>query len=148
MDSEYGSTCFTSTNKLSVSVVEQDAALVWMEMRRASVDDWMGWLATLLNLEQKEKYKKSIPFTGLIPLLTDEGCESQVGRNYIAVHRNVSTGYFFLLIGSECGKIYACKASQEFIFYLDSEKRKLASVLKIGAVSLPTFSVSVGHRYL
>lgn len=73
-----------------------------------------------------------------------KGCKPQVGHNDIAILRNTSPGYFFLLNRSEFGNFFACKEAHEFIFYPNFEKWKLASILKMEAISLPPFLISSG----
>lgn len=96
-------------------------------------------MATLPNLDQKEKRKTFILSFGGAFLQTGVGYKPQAGNRNVAVRSNTSPVYFLLLIGSEIGKNYAGKRSHEFIFYPDSKKRKAGADSRNG-FSL-TFSI-------
>lgn len=50
--------------------------------------------------------------------------------------------------GSETGKLYRCQGSQHFIFYPSVEKQKLANIMKLKPVTLPSYCLFVGHGYV
>lgn len=96
-----------------------------MAKQRAFLEVWVGWLAKLLKIVQKYKFKTCSSFTGITFLLTVKGCKPQVGHNDIAVSQDTSSTYFFLLIGSKLTNIYAYKGSHRVFFYLISENKSL-----------------------
>lgn len=53
----------------------------------------------------------------------------------------------FILNGPEVGKLYVSEDPQHFVFYPDADLRKLASMRKIDAVTLPQFPVSIENGY-
>lgn len=59
-----------------------------------------------------------------------------------------SSGSFFIQKGLDLCSVYVCKSLHQLIFYPEDAKRKLADILKIEAVILPSFFVFLGHSYV
>lgn len=98
-----------STIKLLMEFLESNAENICMARRRTALDVWVRRIATLLDLDQGESFKMSIPATGGRYLIADVGCKPQVGHNYTRLNETFSPGYFFILNGSEEGKLYVMK---------------------------------------
>lgn len=147
VDSENGSARLNSTKTFLMSIFKWDKTLLCMANCSACVEDCVCWPATLLIVDQNEKYKTSICSHGWKILLTRREGKPQLCRSDIAICLNTSPGYLFLLNGSEFGKIYACEWRYKFISFLYSEWRKLILILKIDATTIP-FSFFVDHGYL
>lgn len=58
---------------------------------------WLGWLATVLNLDENGVSQCSLPDTGRELLLTGRGAEAQTGHNNFVVKNGGSPGYFVLV---------------------------------------------------
>lgn len=117
-------------------------------MRRAWEGVWVVWLQTLMSLNQDEKDKTSIPSTRRRFLRI--GVHRKTA-GWPKRYRNSSEWIPWVLIffsGSELRNIYNCKGSHGFVFYTDSEKRKLASIMWMDAISLHSFFSFVWHGYL
>lgn len=94
VDSEIRVTRCNYKIKLLIFVFEQGTTLVWMVKRRSCRKVSVGWLATLLYLDQEEKYKTLICFTVGRSLLIRKGYKPHVGHYHTAIRRNASLGYF------------------------------------------------------
>lgn len=89
------------------SVFERLKKLVGMDKRGVRVEAWVGWLAMLLKWDQEEQYKSSMPSTGGRFFLTGDGYKPQDGHSDISISLSKYPVYFFVVNGSELGKIYA-----------------------------------------
>lgn len=113
----------------------------------AFLDVCVAWLAALLNMNENGKYQTCIPSTGNMFALTGETLQPPICNNNLVIRRNVPTGYFFHLNGSEFDKNITWKGSHEYIFHPDLKKPKLVSILKMDAFSHHPFPVFVCHEY-
>lgn len=88
-------TRFSSTKKLLTKQLEQHTKLIWIAKRRACTNLLVGWLATLLNLEEHGRSQTAILAPGACHLSAADGCECQTGHNYVLARKFSSLGSLF-----------------------------------------------------
>lgn len=64
------------------------------------------------------------------------------------IKQESSLGYFYIVSGKDEGRLYVCKGSHRFLLYPDAKCRRLPDIFKLETISLPPYSVFIGHGYL
>ena len=138
----------SSTTRLLIGHMESDRQRMWAARRRAALDLWMGWLLSLLNLDNYAQWESFVPKSGGRFLMTGKECPAQVGHNDFAVVKGQSPGYFAMVTGTEQCSLWVCPASNNYVLYDDTDRRSLARVLKMTEIVIPRFSIFFGHGHL
>lgn len=89
--------------------LEPNAERIWMPRRRFALDVWVGWIATLQDLDQCKSFKTSIFATGGRYPLTDVGCKPQVRNNVMSLQKSSSLDFYSLQMDS---KKEICKSAK------------------------------------
>lgn len=118
----------------------------WMSVRRAVQDVWIGWLSTLMGLDDGT-LGLVFPSTGGRFLLNTEGVKEQVCHNDFVVSKEGLPGYFMITTEEETG-LLVCEGSQRFVFYPKEDQAKLVKALFLEPIMIPPRSIFVGHGYL
>ena len=146
-----GKARYSSTRKLLMDEVEQDANKVWAAVSRASLDVWIGQLVALLQLSSDGGEKLFIPKTGGRLLLTGKGCPRQKPHNDFQV-RDCSgekePGYFIIVSGDEEFPLWVCDYSHHFVYGNIEERKAFAKSTKLRCITVPANSILIAHGYL
>ena len=105
---DMGAARYQSTNNFVTKVLEQNENVVYA-YKRAHIDVWIGFLASMLNLNNATRNSDIetievlyLPVTGGRRLLTGMDCDLQIGHNDFA-QRLIGQlpGFFVILTGPE-----------------------------------------------
>lgn len=123
--------------------------LNWVARRRTVQDVWIGWLCSLMNLDEGGKYRIQFPDHGCRYLYTPEGAMRQVGHQDFPVNAEKGHGYFVITTSDKPRPLYVCESSHKFVFYTEEDRLlDMAHTLVLEKIIIPPNSVFIGHGYL
>lgn len=145
-DRDEGKTRYMGTERLLTTHLERNSNGIKYAQYRAALEVLLGWLGGLLGLDLDFEELSSIAKSR--PLITGIGCAPQCGHKDFTVVQGKSPGFFYIVTGSEGGRMQVCPGSHKFVFYHSSRLRQLANILQMEEITLPPYSVFAGHGYL
>ena len=92
---------YSSTRKLLEKTFETSRDYVSIAERRAALDLWIGWVCSMLDVDNHCTWRTEIPNGGGRFLMTGKDCPPQHGHNDFDVKETGSPGYFTIRTASE-----------------------------------------------
>lgn len=89
-----------------------------------------------------------LPVTGSRFYLIGRECPDHTERNNFESKRGLGSGIFVLSSMSEALRLFISRASHTFEYNPMSVKKNLVDLLRLEELTLPTYSVLVGHGLL
>lgn len=116
--------------------------------RRAALDVSVAMIGAKMSLDSAGDEEPYLPVTGVRHPSPSPGCPDYTGHNVLEVQGRRSSGFLLLISGSEALCLLVYPASHTYVHQPISEKWKLAELLHLGEVAIPTYSAFVGHGNL
>lgn len=121
---------------------------VLFPMGRAALDVYLGMIGSVVALDIARNEELYFSVTGGLYLLTGRNFHNQPEGNSFEVGEGRSPGFFVVVSGYEALCLIVCLVSRIYLHYLKAEKKKLADLLWVGEMALPSYSGVVTHGYL
>lgn len=74
--------------------------------------------------------------------------EPQVCHNDFDHDEEESANFFDIATKSESASLYTCLGSHHFVFYPDDIKERLAKMMRMKEVTIPSNALFMGHEFL
>ena len=139
---------YSSTRRLLENTFETSRDYVSLAERRAALDLWIGWVCSMLDVDNHCTWRTEIPNGGGRFLMTGKDCPPQHGHNDFDVRETGSPGYFTITTASEPISLWIAPGSQKYVHLSDIEKERIAMCLEMELITIPPQSIFVGHGYV
>ena len=120
---------------------------VWIARRRAALDVWLGWIATLLELDSGRQWPSSFPNSGGRFLLTSRDCPEQAGHNKFPVQAQDLPAFFLITTAEQETSLWKTPGSYLYVQYEEETRKTISAGLVLNETTIPPYSVFVGHGY-
>lgn len=137
-----------SSNQLLTVYMEKNDSRLKLARRQAALGVWAQIIRAMVDLNPVENEELCIAITGGKYVLTGGDCPDLTEKNNFEVRKDQSSGFFMLVSQTESIFPRLYFTSQTYMHYSIAGRKKLAELLCLEGVYVPTFPAFFKHVYL
>ena len=104
------------------------------------MDVGLGWIATLLELDNRRQWPSSLPNSGGRFLLTSRDCPEQSGHNDFPVRAQGSPGFFLIATAEQETSLWTTPGSHIYIQYEQEARKTVSAGMVLNETTIPPYS--------